>query len=294
MSRITILLFILTVYVLLLAACSPAAETEVEDGMAPAEDAASEAAVNEVTFTAVEYSFQGPENIPAGWTRLTLDNQGEHSHDLIPVKLGEGKTVDDVMAALEAEGPPEWAALYGQVTAESGQSASYLVELAPGNYVLLSFGDSEDGPPDAAQGMIHTLTVSEAESEVTEADLPRADASIELVDYSFVVDGDIEIGEQLLHVRNTGTELHELSIVRLKEGTSFADIQAMLESGSEPEGEPPFEDVGFMLLSPGVSTYVPMEFEMPGTYVLTCFIPSMEHEGAPHHELGMIQELNIQ
>jgi hypothetical protein len=287
MSRVTTVLFILVICVLLLAACSTAAETEVED-------ATAEAAVNEVTFTAVEYSFEGPESISAGWTRLRLDNQGERSHDLIPVKLGEGKTVDDVMAALELEGPPEWATIYGQVTAESGQSASYLVDLAPGNYVLLSFGDSEDGPPDAAQGMIHTLTVTEGESEVTEADLPLADASVDLVDYSFVVDGDIETGEQLLYLHNTGTEMHELSIVRLKEGTSFADIQAMLESGEEYEGEPPFEDVGFMLLSPGISTYVPMDFEKPGTYVLTCFIPSVQHEGMPHYELGMIQEITVQ
>jgi hypothetical protein len=71
---------------------------------------------------------------------LTLDNQGQLPHDLILIKLGEGKTVDDVMAALEAGGPPEWAGFYGNIMAEAGQSKSYVVELKPGNYVLLSFG----------------------------------------------------------------------------------------------------------------------------------------------------------
>jgi uncharacterized cupredoxin-like copper-binding protein len=222
-----------------------------------------------------------------------LNNQGELSHDLMPIRIEEGKTIDDVMAALEADGPPEWATLYGQVTAEPGQTASYLVDLAPGNYVILSFGSSEDGPPDAAQGMINTLTVTEAENQVTEADLPEADVTIDLADYSFIVNDDLEIGEQLLHVRNTGTEMHEMFAFRLKEGTSFADFQAMLESDEESEGEPPFVDVGGTLLSPGVSTYLTLDFAEPGSYVLVCFLPSTEHEGMPHYELGMVQEITI-
>ena len=147
MSRIRILFMLVIVYLLLLSACAPAAAVVEEE----TEGEAAEAGINEVTFTAVEYSFEGPESIPAGWTRLTLDNQGELAHDLLPVKLAEGKSIDDVMAALEGEGPPEWATLYGQVTAEAGQRASYLTDLAPGNYVLLSFGSSEEGPPDAAK-----------------------------------------------------------------------------------------------------------------------------------------------
>jgi len=290
MSRFTIYLF-LSAVVLLLVGCNqttPGAQ-EAPTSVVP-EDTTT---LNEVIFTAVEYSFTGPESIPSGWTRLTLDNQGELSHDLMPVRIEEGKTIDDVMAALEAEGPPEWATLYGQVTAEPGQSASYLVDLAPGNYVILSFGGSEDGPPDAAQGMINTLTVTEAENQVSEADLPQADVAIDLVDYSFVVNGDIGTGEQLLHVRNTGTEMHEVIAFRLKEGTSFADFQAMLASDEEPEGEPPFVDVGGTLLSPGVSTYLTLDFAEPGNYVLVCFMPSPEHEGMPHYELGMVQEITV-
>ena len=290
MSRFTIYLF-LSAAILLLVGCNqttPGAQ-EAPTSVVP-EDTTT---VNEVTYTAVEYSFAGPESLPAGWTRLTLDNQGELSHDLMPVRIEEGKTIDDVMAALEAEGPPEWATLYGQVTAEPGQNASYLVDLAPGNYVILSFGSSEDGPPDAAQGMIDTLTVTEAENQTTEADLPQADVAIDLADYHFVINGDIETGEQLLHVRNTGAEMHEIIVFRLKEGTSFADFQAMLASDEEPEGEPPFVDVGGTLLSPGVSTYLTLDFAEPGNYVLVCFMPSPEHEGTPHYELGMVQEITV-
>ncbi len=94
-----------------------------------------------------------------------------------------------MMAAFEAEGPPEWAQFYGNVTAEPGQKASYIVELTPGNYALLSFGQAEDGPPDVAQGMIATLTVTEAPAGTAEVELPQADAEIDLMDYAFVVRG---------------------------------------------------------------------------------------------------------
>ena len=290
MSRIRILLFLFVVYLLLLAACSPASPV-VED---TTEADAAEAGINEVTFTAVEYSFEGPESIPAGWTRLTLDNQGELSHDLLPVKLAEGKTIDDVMAALEAEGPPEWATLYGQVTAEAGQRESYLADLAPGDYVILSFGGSEEGPPDAAQGMIHSLTVTEAEGAIAEAALPQADIEVDLVDYDFVVAGDIKTGEQMLRVSNEGQQMHEVAAFRLNEGISFEDFQTMLESEEEPEGEPPFEEVGWTLLSPGVSTYVTMDFEQPGNYVLVCIIPSPEHDMQPHAALGMVEQIIVE
>lgn len=290
MSRIRILLLLLVVYLLLLSACAPG-PAAVEDA---AEGEGAEAGINEVTFTAVEYSFEGPESIPAGWTRLTLDNQGELSHDLLPIKMGEGKSIDDVMEALEAEGPPEWATLYGQVTAEPGQRESYLVDLAPGNYVVLSFGSNEEGPPDAAQGMIHSLTVSEAEGEVAEAALPQADIEVDLVDYDFVVAGDVESGEQLVRVSNEGQQMHELAAFRLHEGVSFEDFQTMLESEEEPEGEPPFEEVGWTLLSPGVSTYITMDFDQPGNYVLVCFIPSPEHDMQPHAALGMVEQITIE
>jgi hypothetical protein len=42
---------------------------------------ATEAPLPEVIFVAKEYSFAGPERIPSGWTQITLDNQGELSHD---------------------------------------------------------------------------------------------------------------------------------------------------------------------------------------------------------------------
>ncbi|HSJ55962.1 MAG TPA: hypothetical protein VLC95_02205, partial [Anaerolineae bacterium] len=123
------------------------------------------------------------------------------------------------------------------------------------------------------------------------------DAEIELVDFEFAVEGEISSGEQLLHVFNTGTELHELIAFRLREGFTMEDVQAALEQ--EMAGEQMAEedlpmdfDYGTQL-SPGVEMYVTHDFE-PGTYVFICFIPSPENNMTPHYELGMIDEVIVE
>lgn len=251
-----------------------------------------ESLVNEARYTAVEYSFEGPETIESGWTRLTLDNQGELAHDLWMIKLEEGKTLDDVMAALQSDGIPEWTEFYGQITAQPGEEASYMTNLTPGSYVILSFGQAEDGPPDAAQGMLEMVTVTEADSAVTEADLPQSELSIDLVDFDFRVAGAFTGGEQLVRVSNIGSTLHEMALAPLLPETTFAEFEASLatmgEDGPQGVGEP----IAFMMVSPGVSTYVPLEFEEGGRYVLICFLP--DAEGTPHYERGMVHELTIE
>jgi len=260
------------------------------------EEAPESTAMNEATFVATEYAYQGPESISAGWTRLVLDNQGELGHDLILIKLAEGKTTDDVLAALAGEGPPDWAEFYGGVSAEAGQAESYLAKLTPGNYALLSFGQNEDGPPDAAQGMLANLAVTEAAAGAGDPALPEPDASVRLVDYAFDVSGDIGSGKQLLRVSNNGTETHEMIVMRLQDGTTFEDFQAAMEQqmSGETGSEPPVEEVGGTFLSPGVETYLTLDFEKPGNYVLICFFPSPNNDMQPHVALGMVQEIAVE
>ena len=171
-----------------------------------------------------------------------------------------------------------------------------MVELTPGAYALLSFGQAEDGPPDAAQGMIASLTVTEAKIEGVEAELPQADVEINLVDYSFVVKNQIKAGQQTVLVTNPGEELHELVAYRLKEGATMEDLRAGLEQEmngeAAPTGELPYEPGGVTFVSPGVSAYITLNFE-PGKYVFVCHLPSPKHEMHPHFALGMIQEVDV-
>lgn len=294
----SVLLIVLSASLTLtLSACQPIVAAPSVDEVPDAENFAT-AGLNEFTVTATEYSFEGPESIPAGWTRITFDNQGELAHDLILLKLAEGKTVDDVMTALEAEGPPEWAEFYGSVwSVKAGQQTWLAANLVPGEYVYLSFGEAEDAPPDAAQGMIGSLAVAETVSPVAVNPPIEEDLSIDLINFQFVIDGDINAGEHVLRIHNSGDQLHEIVFAKLKEGKTFEDFQAALELEMSGEAthdgmEEPVEYVGGAFLSPGIVNYVPQTFE-PGEYIFICHLPSPAHDMKAHYELGMIRQMTI-
>lgn len=253
---------------------------------------AQPAELPEATFVGTEYAYTGPESIDGGWTRVTLDNQGDLAHDLILLRLLEGKTVDDVTAMLADEGaPPSWIDVKGGASAEPGSSASFVSNLEAGNYAMFSFGSAEDAPPDAMQGMIGQLAVAEVKTAVDESALPEAAGTISLVDYQFVVDG-LQSGEQIVRVSNDGTELHEAVIFRLNDGQTFADFQTFMEAGEDAEGPPPADQISSVFLSPGNVTYSTLVFE-PGNYVFLCFIPSEKNDMTPHFMLGMMTEVAI-
>jgi hypothetical protein len=67
-------------------------------------------APNVVTFTATEYGYQGPKEIPAGPTVFRFSNQGKELHHLVIVRLDGGMTYDSLLVALKKPGPPPaWA-----------------------------------------------------------------------------------------------------------------------------------------------------------------------------------------
>lgn len=246
----------------------------------------------EVVIVASEYSFSGPERIAGGWTQMTLDNQGAKAHDLILFRLEDGKTMDDVMAVLqsdEADGPPpDWIEVAGQVSAQPGERRTFIADLPAGSYGMISFGDDESAPPDALQGMVKGLAVTEAPAGAVA--LPQADATIEMRDFSFVV-SEIASGRQMIQLSNTGSEDHEAVIFRVHDDKTLDDVRAFLQK-EDSEEPPPADYVGGMMLSPGKTAYFDEELT-PGRYVLVCFLPSAPNGGAAHHELGMIQGVAV-
>lgn len=247
--------------------------------------------VQDATYVATEHTFNGPDTLTAGWTRLTLVNEGAEPHHMYVLQLDEGKTIEDVFAALQSEEIPDWISFYGGVmTLMPGQSGSMVINLPPGNYIALCFIPNAEGVPHAALGMVQAITVTGTASEaMLEMD---ADATIELHDFAFV-HGTLTAGEQTLKVTNTGHEPHEMALFKLDEGMSLADIQPYFGPDA-PEGPPPFQEAGGVApIQPGATVYVPVNLEA-GTYVALCFITSPANAGAPHLALGMITEIVVE
>ncbi len=254
-------------------------------------NSAGSSAANKVTFTATEFKYDAPNTIPAGWTTFTLDNQGKQAHDLILIKPEAGKTITDVMAALSS-GPPDWVGFYGGTSAAAGKRSDYTVNMPAGDYIALSFGESANGQPDAAQGMVHAFTATGDAAALSADALPEADATVNMIDFAFAISGTIGSGEQTIRVTNSGKMLHEMQVFRLNPGYTFEEFQKMLDAPPTQGQQPPFTSLGGPILSPGVDGFVTMNFE-PGTHVMVCFIPSPEHNMQPHYKLGMITQFEV-
>jgi hypothetical protein len=279
------------IVLLALAACRPVQPL-------PVRATPSAAAQPTVTFTATEYAYAGPETIPGGLTRIELANAGEQVHMLWLVKVEEGKTFADLMAVFAnfADEPafPTWITWYGGVTAEPGDSSAYTVDLAPGTYLYFSMSEDENGEPDAAKGMAGTLAVTEPAA--TGATPPAADLRVELVDFSFVIDGEPAAGTQVVEIANTGAEPHEVVLLKLAEGATVRDAMDYMMAGPQGDpagGAPPFEFYGGAgPQASGLTTWY--EVDIPsGEYGITCFLPSPANEGASHLMLGMVQQVTV-
>lgn len=249
----------------------------------------------EVVITAADYSLTLPATLPGGFTKLTLDNQGGTGHHAMFMKLNDGVTADEFSAVLAA---PEFGPLFGLSVSlggpevDPGLQASVILDLLPGSYVVLCLIPDEEGIPHYMHGMHALLDVTDA----VERPAPTADAKVELVDFGF---GDMPMeataGTHVWEVANAGEQLHEFLVMRIADGVTFEDIQAMLAAPPgtpAPAGPPPYAIVGGAApMSPGEVNWAILELEA-GEYFSICFVPDPA-SGAPHFALGMIMPLTV-
>ncbi len=242
-----------------------------------------------VAVTATEYALAAPDTVREGAVKFDLINRGKEFHHLWVVRLEQGKTLDDFRAALSAGGPfPAWARSLGGPNAPTpdGGEANATLVLAAGRYLLLCGIPGPDGVPHLMKGMIRPLTVVPASDA---AGAPRADVTMSLRDYSFVLSGPVVPGRRVIEVRNDGDQTHEVELVQLAPGKSVHDVLAWVE---KPAGPPPGMPLGGVspLARGGVASF---EVQLaPGNYGMICFLPDTK-DGKPHHEHGMIQEFAV-
>lgn len=259
---------------------------------APAAEAAESSTPDEaavVTVIARDFAFEAPSEIPAGLTTFRLVNRGPSLHHIQLIRLEDGKTADDLFAALKAGGPfPRWASMAGGPNPpESGDTATATLAVEPGNYVMLCFVPSADGVPHVMKGMAAPLTVSRA--SVRSQPEPRADVVMKLVDFDFELSQPLTAGQHTIRVENAGAQPHEVAIVRMKPGKTPRDYA---DWGMKPVGPAPGTIFGGVSgIMPGAHAFV--EVDLPaGEYALICFVPESK-DGKPHFAHGMAKLIKV-
>jgi uncharacterized cupredoxin-like copper-binding protein len=119
---------------------------------------------------------------------------------------------------------------------------------------------------------------------------------VDLSEYKFLLSGSLKSGAGALNFRNSGKELHFAAVSRLDAGKTQADVAKIytdpkaLESGRPPSWIHDLKG-GLSILSPGESFDVAFDFDKPGTYLFSCFLPAPN--GTPHAALGMFQTFEV-
>jgi uncharacterized cupredoxin-like copper-binding protein len=250
-----------------------------------------------VTVRASEFAFAAPKSIVAGQTTFRLVNDGKELHHVTILKLEQGKTMQDLQAALKdpSAAPPAWlVAVGGPNAAAPGATIEATLDLAAGKYVLLCMIPSPgEQMPHAAKGMMLPISVTApagvTQAGATYAPTPTPDVHLVLKDYGFAFSKPITAGRHTIHIMNEGPQEHEAVLVRLAPGKTLADFNTWASTGMK--GPPPAMPMsGIAAMAKGRTAIVTDDFT-PGNYAITCYVPAPDKKG--HTEHGMNLEFTV-
>ncbi len=187
--------------------------------------AEASASMNSLEVTAIDYAFQAPEEVPAGWTKITFNNEGEYNHFLFMSMLPDHKTMDDYINEIGVPIDEVWKSLrdgeiskpqagkklgevlpqwYGSLQPMGGPGIiqpggvlEYTVNLKPGSYVLECYMKTPEGEFHALEGMTRELKVTQSKNKGTP---PKADLTLTLTNYDIAIEGDLTTGRKMVAV----------------------------------------------------------------------------------------------
>lgn len=242
-----------------------------------------------LTIVGSDYAFDGPDTIAAGFVSLTFENAGAEPHHVQVVRLNDGVTPDEAVAALQ-QGPEvgmQLVELVGGVgVIMPGQSQTAIVDFSrPGIYLELCLVPDADGVPHFALGMARFFEVTPPATPVARPNI-EPDLTVRVLDFGYAFPAEIRAGPQVWEVVNDGPQPHEMLLMRVVDGVTVEQALASLAEET-PTGPPLAIPVGGVQgLQAGLTSY--LEFDLaPGSYIVVCHIPDPA-TGQPHLALGMI------
>ena len=108
-------------------------------------------------------------------------------------------------------------------------------------------------------------------------------------EFAFDIPKTIPAGPTTFRLVNDGKELHHVTIIKLEQGKTMADLAESMKGGPPPEWA--VSVGGPNAAGPGQTISATIDLQ-PGNYVVVCFIPS-PGEQAPHAAKGMVAPLTV-
>jgi hypothetical protein len=306
-----------------LAAAAPLATAVAQGAAAGAPARAAAAPARVVTITARDYAFEMPDTIVAGRTELRLANQGPDLHHAWLVRLDQAHTAAEFFAAMRRGGAaPSWAQqVGGPNTPAAGGTSAAVLDLQPGNYLVLCGVPSDNGEPHLRLGMMKTFTVvpapgtraalaartgtgaagaratrtvngaaARAAAAAPASAVGVPNATLTLTDKGFALSQPLAAGRHVLRVRNQGTQVHEVLVARLNGGATAEQALNWFEG---KQGPSPMTPVGGAVgLARGEFNDVPLELA-PGEYALLCRQPDVRGDRGHAATHRMVQQITV-
>lgn len=268
---------------LAIAACAPAADTEMPVLVAPPV----------AVYTVSEYAFAGPDTLSAGATTFRMEMAGAELHHITLVRLEDGHTLEEFLAAPPDAPPPSWAHFAGGPNPVTpGGASEATVVLTEGSWAMVCFVPAPDGMPHVAKGMAKAFTVIPSSAPAAE---PAAQVVMTLREYDFDLSAPLTAGTHTIRIENGGVQGHEVLLVKLNEGATVQDMVAyvdQMEAGTVA-GPPPATPMGGVAgMEPGGRNWITVALT-PGEYGLLCFVPD-SGDGRLHTHHGMARQFSIQ
>lgn len=240
-----------------------------------------------IAIAAQEYAFEVADSVEGGLVKLVFNNRGKEAHFAGLAKVAEGKTFNDVKAALTAppsdtppSGPPPFEEFAGAATVDPGGNGSATFNLPAGSYAWFCALPAPDGLPHASKGMIKPLTVTEGIA----AGMPTTAATMTATDFSLAGSPPAKAGSTVVGLRNQGKQLHEVNLVELAAGKKMEDVVAWFKA---PAGPPPMMFRSGVAVKPGEDGATEFELQAGPTYAFLCAVPDALGDFAPHIVKGM-------
>jgi len=222
-----------------------------------------------LVIEAAEYSFKTLGSIPAGVTTVQMKNIGKENHEAQILRLNDGVTYEQLLAALAASGgngepPPIFTYEGGPAEIVPNKVSEVVLDLKEGQYALLCFVTGSDGTPHAAKGMVAPIKVTPATGAA--ATLPTGSGAIALGDASFDIPESLPAGRRTFRLTNGGKSARAFFVGGIPADKTIDDVQQEL---AKPDAPPPpwfTANGGMDGLKPGGAGAVVLDL-VPGKYV---------------------------